>query len=56
MTLWSGDWEMDILLRALLFLFFFFFFVICYLFYIFVMLFYDFRLYVILVDRHSKYH
>jgi hypothetical protein len=26
MTLWSGDWEMDILLRALLFLFFFFFF------------------------------
>jgi hypothetical protein len=25
MTLWSGDWEMDILLRALLFLFFFFF-------------------------------
>jgi hypothetical protein len=32
MTLWSGDWEMDILLRALLFLFFFFFF--CYLLFI----------------------
>jgi len=31
MTLWSGDWEMDILLRALLFLFFFFF---CYLLFI----------------------